>query len=24
MFLAAIGILQSVRRHQRALGFMPD
>jgi rod shape determining protein RodA len=24
MFLAAIGVLQSVRRHQRALGFMPD
>jgi cell division protein FtsW (lipid II flippase) len=24
MFLAAIGVLQSVRRHQRKLGFMPD
>jgi rod shape determining protein RodA len=24
MFLAAIGVLQSIRRNQRALGFMPD
>lgn len=24
MFLAAIGVLQSIRRHQRSLGFTPD
>jgi len=24
MFLASIGVLQSIRRHQRPLGFMPD